>query len=381
MPFGTKAEKETRMLEVQKYLTSGKTLENLADELAIKVTKHDALPLIILNYDQINSPKTHPIIRETRGLVLNSQDWSIVAKSMNRFFNWGEVQEEMSSFDFSNFIVQSKEDGSLVLIYNFDGSWRVNTRGSFATDLMQFQNFTWQEGICRALGVPDLLALDSILDPTVTYVCEFCSLWNKVVRTYKEPQMFLLTAFRGITELHWDELDSLDLSLFQVPELYEFHSIEEIQQFLFDQGSNDPTFEGVVIRDHHGHRWKIKSATYLGLHRLRGEGDNVWNPKHLLPFVLNGEEDELLSYFEEVRTFFYELKSDVQAEYMKLLETWLDHKDIPEQKDFALAIKNKTRFTSVLFTVRKKYGSGATSMNFKTEWRNAEAAILKIVKI
>lgn len=42
------------MLEVQKYLRSGKTFEDLTAELAIKVTVHDTLPLAILNYNQID---------------------------------------------------------------------------------------------------------------------------------------------------------------------------------------------------------------------------------------------------------------------------------------------------------------------------------------
>mgnify|MGYP000921629595 FL=1 len=76
------------MLEVQKYLKSGKTLEDLKNELAIKTTHHDSLPLVILNYDQIESrPKDHPIVRECRGLTLRSDNFDLVGKSFNRFFN------------------------------------------------------------------------------------------------------------------------------------------------------------------------------------------------------------------------------------------------------------------------------------------------------
>jgi tRNA splicing ligase len=151
------------MLEVQKYLNN-KTLDDLNNEFAIKTTFHPNLPLVILNYDQIESkPKNHPIVRECRGLVLNSTDWSVAARSFPRFFNWGEVAEEMKDFDFSDFLVQSKEDGSLCLIYNFNGEWLANTRGSFATDLMQHQSFTWQEGFCMAMGVKNLKELDGVL--------------------------------------------------------------------------------------------------------------------------------------------------------------------------------------------------------------------------
>lgn len=368
------------MLAVQEYLKT-KTLDELSAELGIKTVIHPNLPLVILNYDQIESPKTAPIVRECRGLVLNTTDYGLVAKSMHRFFNWGEVAEEMKDFDFSDFCVQSKEDGSLVLLYHFQGEWHANTRGSFATDLMQFQNFTWRDGICKALNIKTLSDLNGVLDDHYTYVCEFVSPWNKIVRRYDQPALYLLTAFSGVREATLEQVDVLARQAnFLRPILYEFHSIEEIQAFLQEQGANDPTFEGVVMRDCHGHRWKVKSATYLGLHRLKGEGDNLFNPKHLLPFVMSGEQDELLVYFPEVKQAFFQLKSEVQTMYGQMLEEWLDHKDIVEQKDFALAIKDSTKFASVLFTVRKKYGAGAKAADIRREWREADDQILKKIK-
>lgn len=58
------------MLQVQEYLTNGKSLEDLQSEFGLNISRHPNLPLVILNYDQIESrPKSHPIIRECRGLV------------------------------------------------------------------------------------------------------------------------------------------------------------------------------------------------------------------------------------------------------------------------------------------------------------------------
>jgi hypothetical protein len=363
------------MLAVQQFLQS-KTFDDLTSELGITVKKHDTLPLAIVNYDQIESPKTHPVVRECRGLVLHTDTKAVVAKSFSRFFNWGEVQEEMGTFDFSDFIVTSKEDGSLCVIYYFDGKWYANTRGSFGLDNMQHQSFTWQEGFCKALGVSDLQEVDAFLDRSVTYICEFCSPWNKIVRRYEKPVMYLLTAFIGEQEVHWDKIDKWAGTIFKMPERYEFHSIEEIQAFLSAQAAADPTFEGVVIRDKHGNRWKIKSATYLGLHKLRGEGDNVYNPKNLLPFIMSGEEDELLTYFNEVRCTYFELKSNVQKAYISLLETWVEHRHIEDQKEFALAVKDHP-FAAVLFSLRKKHGVSQTTKLLKEEWKSASALILK----
>lgn len=367
------------MLHVQQYLQT-KTFDDLTAELGIVVKRHDTLPLCILNYDQIESPKTHPIVRECRGLVLHADTKDVVAKSFNRFFNWGEVADEMKDFDFSDFIVQSKEDGSLVLIYHFDGRWHANTRGSFATDNMQGLNFTWREGICKAItdyGIGDLQELDDELDKGVTYVCEFCSPWNKVVRRYEKPCMYLLTAFQGTKELHYSEVDLMAHGLFKRPQRYEFINIDEVQSYLQLQAEKDPTFEGVVICDHLGHRWKIKSATYLGLHKMRGEGDNLFHPKHLLPFILAGEEAELLTYFPECRETYEELKAKVNEAFAELQDIWAKHWMLGDQKEFALSIKDKTPFTSLLFNVRKRHGKDQKPEHLKTEWRTADSLILK----
>jgi hypothetical protein len=188
--------------------------------------------------------------------------------------------------------------------------------------------------------------------------------------------MYLLTAFYGKHELPLKQVDELKSNLFLRPELFTFGSIEEIQAFLADQASKDPTFEGVVICDHKGQRWKIKSATYLGLHKLRGEGDNLFNAKHLLPFVLTGEDDELLTYYPEVTDAYQQLKSKVESEYEKLLDVWREHKDKESQKDFALAVKDLS-LSSVLFQTRKLFGSNQTEKDLRKAFINSTQLLIK----
>lgn len=367
------------MLKTQEYL-HGYGLERLCQELGIKAVHHDTLPLMILNYNQIVSPKTHPVVRECRGLILRNDTFELVARSFPRFFNWGEIREEMDLFDFSDFSVQSKEDGSLVIIFNFDGEWHIATRGAFAGGNLPGFGGTWKEAVLAAMGLIRADDLHEHLDPFVTYVGEFCSPWNKVVRYYKEPKVFLLGCFCGEGEL--SELDVRDnatprnSTIFADIRRHEFDCIEGIQKFLEDNSKEDPTFEGVVIKDCNGQRWKIKSASYLGLHRMRGEGENLYHPKHLLPFVLNCDAGELLTYFPEARPSYDKCRADVAEAYADVLKLWGDCKDIPEQKDFAMAVK-ESPFASVLFSVRKKHGAAQRACDVDAEWRGSSQVILK----
>jgi hypothetical protein len=377
------------MLEVQNYLTSGKTLEDLSSEYGIVAKMHNTLPLVILNYDQIESkPKHHPIVRECRALLLECGTWKLVARSFRRFFNWGELTEEMELFDFSDFATQTKEDGSLVTIYHYEGEWHANTRGSFGLDNMQHQIFNWREGICRAMGIASLEDIDVNLNPKYAYICEFVSPWNKIVRRYDKAGLYLLTIFEGERELTHHEVDKECANLethfgakwFYRPDRHQFSSMKEIEEFLSRMTSEDPTFEGVVIRDRHGMRYKVKNPAYISLHRMRGEGDNMYNPKHLLPFIMSGNDSEVLLYFPEIKEAYFKLKSELSDEYGRLVEVWADHKDIEGQKEFALAIKDKTPYTSVLFNLRKKFGPNQKSSDLRAEWRTSEDIILKKLK-
>lgn len=358
------------MLEVQKYLMGFGTLDSLNYELGIVATHHPTLPLVILNYSQIDSPKTNRIVRECRGLVLEKDTWTLVSRGFFRFFNWGEVQEEMELFDFSNFSCYTKEDGSYVSIYYYADEWRINTRGSFAQDNINMAPITWESAILRSMGLKSRSELNSILDPELVYIGEFCSLYNKVVRKYESPCFYLLTAFRGLNELNYKECDLLANQHMVRPVRHDFTSIEEIQAYLENQMRDDPTFEGVVICDSNHMRYKIKNAAYVALHQMRGN-NNVWNPKYLLPIILNGETDELLTYFEnEVKDTLEFYEEQVKRFKEQLLELWNANKHETIQKEFAIKIKDHP-LSGILFTARK------TNTNPLKVFNESEELILK----
>lgn len=196
--------------------------------------------------------------------------------------------------------------------------------------------------------------LDKHLDPSLSYVGEFCSPWNKIVRTYNVPQVYLLTAFQSLTELTHDECDAVakDAHMLVRPERHNFTSMDQVQEYLTHMSETDPTYEGVVIRDVNNHHWKIKSPTYLSLHRMGSVKENLFNPKYLIPFIMTGETDELLTYFKEVKPALDHYTEQVNGLREQVLELWWRAKDVADQKFFALMVKDHP-LSSVLFTARK----------------------------
>jgi hypothetical protein len=299
------------MLAVQRYLINGKSLTDLKAEYGIEVTEHPTEPLVILNYNQIESPKNEIIAQECRALTLEKDTWNVVARSFTRFFNYGEMVDLTSKFNWNKFEVTSKEDGSLMVMYNYKGTWRVNTRGSFAKGNVCDGGPTWENLFFDALG--GVKVANELLSPQSSFVFELCSPWNKVVRQYTKPTLFLLTIFNK------------DL---------------------------DATFEGVVCRDNTNMRIKVKNARYISLHTLKGN-NNIFLNKNLVPFVLAGEGSELLTYFPEVRQKYERIETIINNAKSELVRIWDEAKYIENQKDFAQFILPKTRLSSILFEARK----------------------------
>lgn len=327
------------MMAVQEFLNKRK-LDDLAEDLAIQITRHDTLPLAILNYHQINSPKYNPVARECRGLVVNTLTQRVVARSFPRFFNWGEDPEGMAKFDWDDFRCETKHDGSLAVLFHWGDRWHANTRGSFGYGNMQGHDLTWHDGICKALKIESLDELSGALDQDLTYVCEFCSPWNKIVRLYEEPELHLLTLFRGEDELPPEEVhETLFLGIFKREYPFNVRTIEDVKEGVRHHEENNPTFEGFVIRDRNNLRFKIKTATYLGFHRAWANG-GLCRDEDLLDFVLRNDGDELLATFPEVRESYLELDRRVSALWGSTCAEWVRSRHSETKKEFALKVKD-----------------------------------------
>lgn len=378
------------MLEVQKYLKSGKSIKDLTADFNIKPTFHDTEDLVILNYDQIESPKTNPIVEECRGLVLHKINFDVIAKSFNRFYNLGEVQDKLNQFNWNDFTIESKEDGSLILIYYFNGQWFANTRGSFGNSVLygfEFEEnstFTWRNLICSALKINDLQDLNKFLNPNYTYVCELVSPYNKIVRYYKESFLYLLTIFEKDKELTIEERNAHQKILnipFLLPSAFYFKTKEEILDYIHQNSSIDQTFEGVIIRDNNNNRWKIKSKTYVALHHLKGN-NNLFNPKHHIPLILAGELDEVLTFFPEAKEKLFKTKAKIEKEWKKVERLWQNLYHLGQgknqQKDFALAIADKTKVAGILFSARQSKLQLEKESKQKIEYETALIILEKI---
>jgi hypothetical protein len=360
------------MLRVQQYLRDGHSLGALADDLGIAAFRHPELPLVGLKYES-HAPKAHPLVRECRGLVLEVDSWDVVAKPFDRFYNAGEDLDALAAFDWSSCTCQAKEDGSLLIVYAYRGAWHVNSSGGFGHARVSFSRRTWAQLFWGASGLEP-----GLLDPGSTYVFELCSPYTKVVRSYPRTTAFLLSIFETTTCREWSvgavDEEAVRLAL-RRPETYRLGSMGEVAGFLAEKERADPTFEGVIIRDDAGLRFKIKTRTYL--EARHAEGGNLFHPKRLVPLVLSGEIDEVLAYRPEVREVADQVRAEVHAAWEGLRTVWERTWRIDGQADFARAIVGATPFTGLLFSLRRRHGAEQTEVGLRRLWLDSAEEIVK----
>lgn len=228
-------------------------------------------------------------------------------------------------FNWDKFVCQEKIDGSLVLIYYWNNQWYINTRGSFADGQIGSSPFTWDDLIRPLFN-------EEILNKHYTYVCEFVSPYNKIVKLYPQPALYLLTVFNRYNELEFDDyMVEADRCNFKLPNTYVVHNQEQLDELIERLSKLDKTNEGVVLRDDQNNRIKKKTLEYLALHRMANNGDPC-HPKNLLPFIIAGELDELYAYFEEVKPYVEDMQKKIELEYKHMDNYWHCFKDEPSQK-------------------------------------------------
>ena len=333
------------MLEVQKFLFNNNgNLQELTDKFGIIINKHPSDNRLILNYHQIDSYKNrfHNIVCECRGLVLDSTDFSIVAKGFNRFFNLGEHPDD-EKFNWEKCQTYEKVDGSYIALYNWGGKWRVNTRNSFGDGVIsQAFNQTWQNLVFEILKRENV-ELDK-LDVNFCYILELCSRYNKVVRDYPIPQLFHLGTFNICDGQEvFREIPNI-----KFPVKYEFSSKDDVLSFLKKQENDDHTFEGVVLNDGNK-RIKVKSQSYLQLHTLSNNG-NLFHLNSLVPWLLREGPEEICVYFKEREEYIRKVDLKINKLLDEIYFLWEDVKQCSSKKEISKHSSNKIPLFNMLYS-------------------------------
>ncbi|MFD3532670.1 RNA ligase [Streptomyces sp. NPDC058664] len=246
--------------------------EELAAALAdghVTRKRHPALPLSIYTYTRACQYAQHwnRATTRCRGLVADDITGRIVGLPLPKFFN---VSEHASGRPYAPplpdepFEVYDKVDGSLAVVFHYDGRWHAASKGSFSS-----AQATWAQ---RRLDAADTTGLT----PGVTYLAEILYPGNRIVVNYGDRRdLVLLAAFgRDGTEIQlaeaaagWHPVGSV-VRAWTVASLAELVALTESDTLPGGRRATGTDAEGFVVRFASGLRAKAKLAEYVRLHKV-----------------------------------------------------------------------------------------------------------------
>ncbi|MEF9881071.1 RNA ligase [Streptomyces sp. P9-A4] len=231
--------------------------------------RHPELPLSIYTYTRACQYAQHwnRATTRCRGLVADDTTGRIVALPLPKFFN---VSEHSGGRPYAPplpdepFEVYDKVDGSLAVVFHYDGRWRAASKGSFTS-----VQATWAQ---RRLDAADTTGLT----PGVTYLAEILHPGNRIVVDYGDRRdLVLLAVFAAdgtetpLTEAAagWHPLGSV-VRTWPATSVADLVALTESNTLPGGRRATGTDAEGFVLRFASGLRAKAKLAEYVRLHKV-----------------------------------------------------------------------------------------------------------------
>lgn len=256
-----------------------------------------------------------------------------------------------------DFDVYEKMDGSLIIIFWYDGGWVVASRGSFTSE--------------QAVGASKIFfdELDHNFSIGITYLFEFTAPWNRIVVDYGEkPNLTLLGAIRTETgeEASWEILKGIAEGA-NCDVVKKYDSIADYSTLKGMVGNNE---EGFVIRFSNGDRMKIKGEEYLRLHKIMTEVStkSVWE------ILSNGDNMEGL--LNDVPDEFYKKIKEYE---ISLINEFIEIRDDAISKCASIAVRVPDNDRKSFAELAKEY-QYPNLLFLLLEGRDVSQAIWKIIQ-
>lgn len=250
---------------------------------------HPTLPLTIWNYSEKVQFENlwDEVTLMCRGLVTDNEG-NMVAIPFQKFFNI----EENRFTPTENFEVYEKMDGSLGIVFWYQGQWIVATRGSFTSD--------------QAIKATEILNKynKDIMFRHLTFCFEIIYPENRIVLDYGDDEKLVLL---GTFDKDGKEVDIDMWSQYGFDVVKKYDGIKDFKE-LKSMIKDDQ--EGFVVRFTNGDRIKVKGVEYLRLHKIMTNMSTtaVWE------CLKNGDDIETIlkdvpdEFYEKIKSYVRDLR-------------------------------------------------------------------------
>ena len=309
---------------------------------------HPTLPLTIWNYTEKVQYENlwDEITLQTRGLVTDNKG-NVIAQPFKKFFNI----EEKKFTPTENFEVYEKMDGSLGILFFYEGQWVIATRGSFTSD--------------QAVKAQEILKSKYLVESIpkgYTTLFEIIYPENRIVVDYGNEESLVvlgMTSRMSGKEMDYNSLLSIHNES-GMPVVKRYDGIEDYS-LLKKMVSN--THEGFVVKFSNGERIKVKGEEYLRLHKIMTNLSTtaVWevlsnggDMENLLKDVPDEFYKKIKEYEKTLRYGFYQVSEYCGKfhDYFKYGK-YNDKENEPTKKEFAEHVMKNCHppYRPVVFTM------------------------------
>lgn len=327
---------------LQGLLRSGVDLDKVVAQYHLHTTRSQRHPqLVQFKYNQIESDLSDPLVRQCRGIIMDSaNNWEIVARPFDKFFNFGEPGAD--GIDWKTARVLEKLDGTCCVLYYYEG-WQVATLGSCdASGKVGDHNFTFADLFWNAFQEKGYKNPDLIWDG-VTFIFELMTPYNRIVIPHKELDLILL----GARLANGCESRVNPESGFEMVSAFALDTLDKVVKSF--EGMDPLKQEGYVVVDANYNRIKVKHPGYVRIHQMK----DSFTIKNIVNCVRNAEALEFVNYFPEYRDLVNIIKESVFKLCQDCHDVYDITKDIPVQKDFAKQVEDFP-YKGILFAVRNR---------------------------
>lgn len=294
------------MLKIQEFIREHEDWQELLSNAPYNLKITEDGNFVMFKYNQISSDFNEKICREARGIILEKGTWRVVRMAFEKFFNIDEPFAD--KIDWSTAVATEKIDGSIMSLWNDGEKWRLSTNGTINAENAELADNILYKNFAQLF---DSVAHWKInyknLNPNYCYTFELVSPYNKIVISYPEPELYLLSV-RDMTTLEEKigYCGEIPESI-KRPQRYDLNSEKEFRQLVADMPEGH---EGIVVRDAAGHRVKIKTLLYFQLHRTANNGKLTL--ERIVDLIKANDTDEFLAYFREYEQIFADVRGRIE---------------------------------------------------------------------
>lgn len=252
-----------------------------------------------------------------RSLMID-YDGTVISRGMSKFFNFGEKQELYPTPDkFNDWVLSSKEDGSLLICDLIDGKFNARTRGTISyKDHENTSDFDF------VINKYKLWELSELTEYSILF--ELYSPTNVIVlKPYQDPEIVLLGAIHKENNIYYPYYSELGKQIqsklnCKLPETFPINGdIAIIASKIKDWIGK----EGIVLNyNNNQNQLKIKSDWYLIRHRMKSELSSLEKVMDL--WISLNYPNYTDFYNEVVKSFDFEIANIAQGHISNICDAY-----------------------------------------------------------